>query len=397
MKGCNSSFQGWSGPPLASSLTPSFASHHNNNQATGAPLFGSPSPPFGSNNIGSLFGAVKKETDEEEARMVSVSVPGFLQAGDGHEEIRWSECQKRSKERDFGAVVKSFGVFTSIPTSTTVVTPPIIRQDGQSLDGSSKNSSQFPILIQVVPPPVPQSEIKLPPESSSPKRNIMKAPSFIDEELPKVDTPPFSTRSDLSAKSENVVSYSFVVHQHRITIQIECPNSHCQSGEGAVVVSENVVDVESCLPKLNHAEYYTEPTIQELAAREREDPGYCSRVRDFVVGRHGYGSIMFPGETDVRGLELDSITQFNSNEVMVYMDKTKKPPVGMGLNKPAVVTLLNVKYFDKKTGEQYTYGPIVEKMKNLLMKKTGEQGAEFLSYDAVTGVWKFALKNFGHL
>lgn len=224
----------------------------------------------------------------------------------------------------------------------------------------------------------------------------MKAPSFIDEELQKVDTPPFSTRSDLSAKSENVVSYSFVVHQHRITIQIECPNSHCQSGEGAVE-SENVVDVEPCLPKLNHAEFYTEPAIKELAAREREDQGYCSCVKDFVVGRHGYGSIMLPGETNVSGLVLDSIIQFNSKEVMVYMDKTKKPPVGMGLNKPAVMTLLNVKYFDKKTGEQYTDGPIVEKIKKLLMKKTGEHGAEFLSYNAVTGVWKFALKNFGHL
>lgn len=31
------------------------------------------------------------------------------------------------------------------------------------------------------------------------------------------------------------------------------------------------------------------------------------------------------------------------------------------------------------------------------MKKTGEHGAEFLSYNAVTGVWKLALKNFGHL
>lgn len=70
---------------------------------------------------------------------------------------------------------------------------------------------------------------------------------------------------------------------------------------------------------------------------------------------------MFPGETNVSGLVLDSIIQFNSKELMVYMDKRKKSPVGMGLNKPEV-TLLKVKYFDKKTGEQYTDGPIVEKI-----------------------------------
>lgn len=98
-----------------------------------------------------------------------------------------------------------------------------------------------------------------------------------------------------------------------------------------------------------------------MAAREREDTGYCSRVKDFVVGRHGYGSKMFPGETNVSGLVLDSIIQFNSKELMVYMYKRKKSPVGMGLNKPEV-TLLKVKYFDKKTGEQYTDGPIVEKI-----------------------------------
>lgn len=110
-------------------------------------------------------------------------------------------------------------MFNSIPTSSTVVTPLIIRQDGQSLDGPFNNSSKLiPIPIQFVPPFVPESEIKLSRENSSPKRNIMKASSFVDEELQKVDAPPFSTRSDLSAESENVDSYSFVVHQHRITI-----------------------------------------------------------------------------------------------------------------------------------------------------------------------------------
>jgi len=58
----------------------------------------------------------------------------------------------------------------------------------------------------------------------------------------------------------------------------------------------NVTSVERLLPKLPRADYFTEPSIEEIAAKERAEAGYCGRVRDFVVGRHGYGSIKFLGE-----------------------------------------------------------------------------------------------------
>ncbi|XP_008800301.2 nuclear pore complex protein NUP98A-like isoform X2 [Phoenix dactylifera] len=162
----------------------------------------------------------------------------------------------------------------------------------------------------------------------------------------------------------------------------------------AAVVYEHGADIEALVPKLHHAEYYTEPRIQEMAAKERSEPGFCCHVKDFVVGRHGYGSIMFDGETDVRRLDLDSIIQFNNREVIAYKDEGKKPPIGQGLNKPAEVTLLNIMCINKKTGLQYTEGPKVQKYKEMLMKKAQEQGAEFVSYDAVRGEWKFKVKHF---
>ncbi|KAL5701257.1 hypothetical protein ACHQM5_026613 [Ranunculus cassubicifolius] len=166
-----------------------------------------------------------------------------------------------------------------------------------------------------------------------------------------------------------------------------------RAGEAAIVY-EHGADIEALMPKLQHADYYTEPRIQELAAKERAEPGFCQHVKDFVVGRHGYGSIKFMGETDVRGLDLESVVQFNDREVIVYMDDAKKPPVGEGLNKPAEVSLLNIKGFDKKTGQQFTEGKRVEKYKEMLKKKTEEQGAEFVSYDALKGEWKFRVKHF---
>lgn len=76
------------------------------------------------------------------------------------------------------------------------------------------------------------------------------------------------------------------------------------------------------------------------------------------------------------------------------MDETKKPPVGQGLNKPAEITLLNIRCLNKKTAQQYVDGPKVEKYKLMLMKKAQGQGADFVSYDPVIGEWKFRVNHF---
>ncbi|KZV45350.1 hypothetical protein F511_04088 [Dorcoceras hygrometricum] len=166
-----------------------------------------------------------------------------------------------------------------------------------------------------------------------------------------------------------------------------------RAGEAAIVF-EHGADIEALMPKLRHSDYYTEPRIQELAAKERAEPGFCRNVKDFVVGRHGFGSIKFFGETDVRKLDLESLIQFNNREVIVYMDESKKPPIGQGLNKPAEVTLLNIKCFDKKTGQQYTEGPRIERYKEMLKRKAEDQGAEFVSYNPIEGEWKFRVNHF---
>lgn len=162
----------------------------------------------------------------------------------------------------------------------------------------------------------------------------------------------------------------------------------------AAVAYEYGADIEALMPKLWHSDYYIQPKVQELAAKERAELGYCRRVKDFVVGRQGYGSVKFLGETDVRGLDLESIVQFNKCEVLVYMDEHRKPLPGFGLNKPAEITLLNVKCVDKKSGHHFSEGVESERFEKRLKKKTEEQGAEFVSYDAIRGEWKFRVKHF---
>lgn len=151
---------------------------------------------------------------------------------------------------------------------------------------------------------------------------------------------------------------------------------------------------ESVLPRLYSADYYTVPSIVELAVRERDEPGYCSHVKGFTVGRHGYGSVKFDGETDVRKLDIGSIVEFNEREIIVYRDVSNTPAVGQELNKPAEVTLLNVKCVEQKNGLQFTEGPAVDRYKEILVQWTKDHGAEFVSFDAAKGEWKFRVKNF---
>lgn len=198
-----------------------------------------------------------------------------------------------------------------------------------------------------------------------------------------------------------------VSSQHRFEVEDGNPKQYGLHTE--VVLRRNAFDfgngheqastvhkanIDSLMPKLRHLDYYIQPAVQELAAKERAESGYCSKVKDFLVGREGYGCVKFFGETDIRGLDIESIIQFNKCEVLVYMDENIKPPPGLGLNKPAEITLLNVKCLDKKSGQPLAEGLEIAKFEKRLRKKTEEQGAEFVSYIASKGEWKFRVRHF---
>uniref|UniRef100_A0A0D9Z2Q9 Peptidase S59 domain-containing protein n=1 Tax=Oryza glumipatula TaxID=40148 RepID=A0A0D9Z2Q9_9ORYZ len=137
-------------------------------------------------------------------------------------------------------------------------------------------------------------------------------------------------------------------------------------------------------PVLRHGDYFTKPSIDELVEREAADPGYCSRVPDFVVGRVGYGRIHFPGDTDVRGMDLNGIVKFGRHSVEVYKDEASKPPLGQGLNKPAEVTLmLNLSVLPEPSA-----------LGELLKCQTRKQGARFVSFNHLSGRWKFEVDHF---
>ncbi|KAM7373876.1 hypothetical protein PAMP_006566 [Pampus punctatissimus] len=145
---------------------------------------------------------------------------------------------------------------------------------------------------------------------------------------------------------------------------------------------------------LNRVGYYTIPSMEELAEMV-DDNGECV-VENFSVGRKGYGSIFFPGEVNVTGLNLDEIVHFRRKEVIVYPDDKNKPPEGEGLNRRAEVTLDGVWPNDKTSCTQIRSPERLTDMnyEGRLEKASRKQGARFLEYRPETGSWVFEVAHF---
>lgn len=145
---------------------------------------------------------------------------------------------------------------------------------------------------------------------------------------------------------------------------------------------------------LSRVGYYTIPSLDELAEMV-DSNGECI-VENFTVGRKGYGSVFFPGEVNVSGLNLDQIVHFRRKEVIVYPDDRNKPTEGEGLNRRAEVTLDGVWPNDKTTCSQIRSPERLTEMnyEGRLEKASRRQGARFLEYRPETGSWVFEVSHF---
>ncbi|KAM9728244.1 nuclear pore complex protein Nup98-Nup96-like, partial [Menidia menidia] len=140
--------------------------------------------------------------------------------------------------------------------------------------------------------------------------------------------------------------------------------------------------------------YYTIPSLEDLAELVDEN-GECV-VDNFTVGRRGYGSVFFPGEVNLTGLNLDQVVHFRRKEVIVYPDDKNKPPEGEGLNRRAEVTLDGVWPVDKTSSSQILSPERLADMnyEGRLEKASRRQGARFLEYRPETGSWVFEVAHF---
>jgi len=151
-------------------------------------------------------------------------------------------------------------------------------------------------------------------------------------------------------------------------------------------------NLPSYVPKLTKSDGYSvSPSIEAMAQMSEAD---LAAVSNFVVSREGLGSIAWEGAVDVRGVDLDSVVEIKFRDVAVYdaeEENGTKPPLGSKLNRPAVITMYDV--FPKDGGADATE-VARSKFEKRISKSTKKMGADLISYNAETGVWKFRVLHF---
>ena len=168
------------------------------------------------------------------------------------------------------------------------------------------------------------------------------------------------------------------------------PPSERQSVLSPVVDPLSSEGINPNAPKLVKVGFVTEPS---MAILERLSDDELAAVHAFAVERPDFGRVEWLGRVDVRGVDLDRDVRICERdgppEVEVYDDDdASKPAVGSKLNRPAIVTLLNVgPGADASEAECAKWSRRVE-------KATKRMGASLVDFDPVSGVWKFKTPHF---
>jgi hypothetical protein len=142
---------------------------------------------------------------------------------------------------------------------------------------------------------------------------------------------------------------------------------------------------EGSPPVLTKMGYFTSPDLSVLHSMS---PDELASIFRFTVFRPHIGSIEWEGNTDIRDLNLDDIVEIEPKMVAVYDDDDRKPPVGRGLNKPAIVTLCDIFPSENASADKKL------RFEERLRKDCQKRGAEFLDYSPATGEWTFRTLHF---
>jgi len=146
---------------------------------------------------------------------------------------------------------------------------------------------------------------------------------------------------------------------------------------------ENTVPApRSLVPRLKREEYYSNPSVEAMS---RMSEAKLSRIDNLEIGRYGFGSVRWPGLTDVRCLDFDQSITIDRGSLILYPE-SDRPKVGEGLNKEAVVTL----HVRPSRGDAKLKS--VDVLRARLTKISEEFGGRFISYDMEK--WIFLMPHF---
>lgn len=141
------------------------------------------------------------------------------------------------------------------------------------------------------------------------------------------------------------------------------------------------------LPTLAAADYYTRPSLAELAALP---PAELAAVPAFTVGRSGVGEVTWTHPVDVRGVDLTAAIELAPRQVS--MDGGAAGAAA--LNAPATVRLVGVWRRDKATGAPRRGAAADAAMRRKLRAHCDAAGLTWGGYDGDGGVWQFGVDGF---
>ncbi|WBW71359.1 nucleoporin Nup98 and Nup96 [Schizosaccharomyces osmophilus] len=139
--------------------------------------------------------------------------------------------------------------------------------------------------------------------------------------------------------------------------------------------------------------YWMKPGVEELVKYPKDK---LTTVPQFCVGRSGYGQVSFLKPVDLTKFEKFedipvNVVLFEKKICSVYPEEGSSPPVGEGLNVPAIITLENAWPLSRETREpikDVDHPRYAQHMKRLQKIKE----TEFIDFN--DGKWTFKVQHF---
>lgn len=166
----------------------------------------------------------------------------------------------------------------------------------------------------------------------------------------------------------------------------EVKESKVEKAEKKAVNGDNV--------EVNEEGYWMKPSLEEL---ENMSLLELRKVKNFTVGRKGFGKIEFLEPVDLTTISnlskiCGEIIIFIYQSCIVYPNETIKPEKGEGLNVSCEI-LLHKCYPISKSDKKPIVDSNHELVKRHIRKLQSIKNTKFISYDAKSGDWKFTVES----
>ncbi|KAI8300880.1 Nucleoporin NUP145 [Colletotrichum sp. SAR11_59] len=213
----------------------------------------------------------------------------------------------------------------------------------------------------------------------------VEAPEADDAELTNASTPRSVLPQDLTTASISANGS-------------KPPTGDSEQAKGKELAIVHEEDVSSQIPEVANdgldkapGSYWMSPTKETIAGMTRVQR---QRVESFTVGRDNVGSVKFKPEVDLTNIDLDEIfggiVILETRSATVYPIAAKKPPVGKGLNVPALISLEQ----SWPRGREKRPGHDVKRVAKHVERLRRIEKTTFEEYNPDTGVWKFSVEHF---